>query len=372
MCIRDSFPRGQVERPRLKLRLARLGAELLVRLVDLFLRNVIARLELRVAAIDDAHVFNDASIADLAIGRFDEPKLVDTREAREARDESDVRTFRSLNRTDTPVVRRMYVAHFEPGALSRETARSEGRQTTLVRDLRQRIRLVHELRQLARAEELTHRGRHRLGVDEIARHRRLHFLVDRHLLLDGALHALETDAELVFQELTDRAHASITKVIDVVRLVLRRVLAHLQDVRNDFVEICRREKRIVDAVALRLAHLDVELQSSDAREVKLSRIEEHRFEQAIRSLYGRRVARTHLAINLEQRIDRLGDDVFLQGQREHGSDVVTLREEHAEASDTGFDDLLEFRGRDLVVRFENDLAAFSVDDVGDRKRRFEL
>src|SRR5678815_4595933 len=94
MCIRDSFPRGQVERPRLKLRLARLGAELLVRLVDLFLRNVIARLELRVAAIDDAHVFNDASIAHLAIRRFDEPKLVDTREAREARDESDVRTFR--------------------------------------------------------------------------------------------------------------------------------------------------------------------------------------------------------------------------------------------------------------------------------------
>jgi DNA-directed RNA polymerase subunit beta len=34
----------------------------------------------------------------------------------------------------------------------------------------------------------------------------------------------------------------------------------------------------VDALAFRLAHLDVELQTSDAREVKLSRIEEHCFE----------------------------------------------------------------------------------------------
>src|SRR6185295_8027459 len=249
----------------------------------------------------------------------------------EARDESDVRTFRSLDRTNTPVVCRVHVAYFEPGALTRKTARSECGQTALVRDLRQRVCLVHELRQLARAEELTHRRRHRLGVDEIARHRRLHFLVDRHLLLDGALHALETDAELVFQQLTDRAHAAITKVIDVVRLVLRRVLAHLQDVRHDLVEVSRREQRIVDAVALRLAHLDVELQPSDAREVKLPRVEEHRFEQAISSLYGRRVARTHLAINLEQRIDRLGDDVFLQGQREHWSNVVSFRKEHTEA-----------------------------------------
>src|SRR5678815_3370614 len=252
MCIRDSFPRGQVERPRLKLRLARLGAELLVRLVDLFLRNVIARLELRVAAVDYAHVFDDASIADLSIRRFDEPKLVDTSEAREARDESDVRTFRSLNRTDTPVVRRVYVAYFEPGALTRETARSERRETTLVRDLRKRICLVHELRQLARAEELTHRRRHRLGVDEIARHRRLHFLVDRHLLLDRALHALETDAELVFQQLTDRAHAAITKVIDVVSLIFRRILTHLQHVADDFIEVRCGEKRIVNALAFRL------------------------------------------------------------------------------------------------------------------------
>src|ERR1044072_7946152 len=153
------LPRGQVERPWLVLRLTSFGAELLVCLLDFFEGNVVAGLELRVAAIDDAHVLNHATVTDLAIRRLDKPELVDTREARETRDESDVRTFRRLDRTDAPIVRRMDVAHFEPGALTRETARSKCRETAFVRDLREWIRLVHELRQLARAEELTHSGR---------------------------------------------------------------------------------------------------------------------------------------------------------------------------------------------------------------------
>ena len=40
--------------------------------------------------------------------------------------------------------------------------------------------------------------------------------------------------------------------------------------------------------------------------------------------------------------------------------------------DAGFDDLLKLRGRDFVVGFEDDFAGFSVDDVGERIRAFEL
>src|SRR6185369_11673997 len=231
------FPRSEIERPRLVFSSPRICAELLVALLDLFERHVIARFELRVAAVDDANVLDDAAINYLAVRRFDKAKLVDARKARETRDESDVRTFRRLDRTDTSVVSWVYVADFESRALTRQTTRSEGRETAFVRDFRQRIRLVHELRQLARAEELAHRGRDRLGVDQVARHRRLHFLVNRHLLLDRTFHALEADAKLVFQQLTNRTDAPITEVIDVVRLVFRRVLTHLQHVSNDFVEV---------------------------------------------------------------------------------------------------------------------------------------
>src|SRR5439155_980685 len=134
--------------------------------------------------------------------------------ARDRRDQADVRAFRRLDRTDAAVVRRVHVADLEPGALARQAARPERGETPLVRDLRQRVGLVHELRELRRPEELANRGHHRLRVDEVVRHRRRHFLVDRHLLLDGALHPDQPDAELVLEELAHGADAAVAPVID--------------------------------------------------------------------------------------------------------------------------------------------------------------
>ena len=168
-------------------------------------------------------------------GALDEAVLVDARVARERRDEADVRTFRRLDRADAAVVRRVNVADFESGALAGETARSEGRQTPLVRDLGERVRLVHELRELRRAEELLDRRDDRLGVDQVVRHRRVDVLVDRHLLLDGALHAHEADAELVLEQLADRAHAAVAEVVDVVDAA--DVLAQAQQVVDDDEEV---------------------------------------------------------------------------------------------------------------------------------------
>ena len=60
---------------------------------------------------------------------------------------------------DAAVMGRMHVAHFEAGALARQAARAKRRDATLVRDFRQRVVLVHELRQLRGAEELLDRAR---------------------------------------------------------------------------------------------------------------------------------------------------------------------------------------------------------------------
>ena len=116
-------------------------------------------------------------------------------------------------------MRRVHVAHFEAGALARETARTKRRETPLVRDLRQRIGLIHELRQLRGAEELAHRGGRRLGVDQVLRHHGVD-IDRRHALLDGALHAQQADAILIFHQLADRAHAAIAEMVDVVDLAL--------------------------------------------------------------------------------------------------------------------------------------------------------
>src|SRR5688500_6836717 len=133
--------------------------------------------------------------------------------------------------------------------------------------------------------------------------------MNRHLLLDRTLHTFKSDAKLIFQQFPNGAHTTVAEVVDVIRLILRWILTHLQEVGYDLVEVMGRKQRIVNAIAFRLAHLDVELQTAYAREIKLARIEEHRLEQLISSLHSRRIARTHLAINLEQRVYRFGNNV---------------------------------------------------------------
>jgi hypothetical protein len=103
-----------------------------------------------------------------------------------------------------------------------------------VRDLGERVRLVHELRELRRPEELLDDRRDRLVVDELLRHQRLDVL-QAHALLDGALHADEADAVLILHQLADRADAPVAEVVDVVDLAvavlqLDQVADHLEDV----------------------------------------------------------------------------------------------------------------------------------------------
>src|SRR5205085_5355407 len=90
----------------------------------------------------------DTTLLDFAIRRFDESEFVDPRKGAHRADETDVRTFRRFDRADAAVMRWMHVTHFEARAITAQPARPEGRETALMRQLRERIRLIHELREL--------------------------------------------------------------------------------------------------------------------------------------------------------------------------------------------------------------------------------
>ena len=169
-----------------------------------------------VAGIEDADFIGYHALDHLAVRAFDEAVFVDARKAGKRRDQPDVWAFRRFDRADASVVRGMDVADFESGALTGQTARSKGRETTFMGDLGERIRLIHELRKLAGSEEFADRRHYRLGVHQVVRHGRRHFLVDRHLFFDGALHADQADAELVLEQFAHRADAAVAEVIDVV------------------------------------------------------------------------------------------------------------------------------------------------------------
>src|SRR5437868_10448236 len=114
-------------------------------------------------------LIGDATFLYLAVRRFDKSEFVDPREGAHRADETDVRTFRRFDRANASVVRRMHVAHFEARAIARETAGPKGRQAALVRQLRERVRLVHELRELRPAKEIADHCAERFRIDQLLR-----------------------------------------------------------------------------------------------------------------------------------------------------------------------------------------------------------
>src|SRR5690606_21740388 len=114
--------------------------------------------------------------------------------------QADVRAFRGLDRAHAAVVGRVDVADLEAGTLTGQTAGTQRGQTPLVGQARERVVLVHELRQLGRSEELLDRGHDGTDVDQRLRRDRLDVLRG-HALAHHALHAGQADTDLVLDEL---------------------------------------------------------------------------------------------------------------------------------------------------------------------------
>src|SRR5581483_5575474 len=260
---------------------------------------------------------------------------------------------------------------FESGALTRQAARPQGRQAPLVRDLRERVRLVHELRQLARPEELADRRHHRLGVDQVVRHGRRHLLVDAHLFLDGAFHAYQADAELVLQQLANGAHAAVAQVIDIVDGA--DGLTQLQQIADGRVKIVGLQRAVLEVRAvLAIEQLDVELQPAHAREIVLPRIEEHAVEERGRGVERRRIAGTQLAVDLDQRFLRRLHRIAAQGGADHRPYIVALGEEQVQLGNAGLHHLRQLVGGEFGVGLEQHLAGVDVDDVGSNESAFQV
>ena len=109
----------------------------------------------------------------------------------------------------------VYVADFIACTLTRQTAGAEGGQTALMRQLCQRVVLIHELRQLAAAEEFFNSSNNRTDIDQCLRRNNLSIL-NRHTLSYNALHTCQTNAELVLQQLANAAYTTVAKMVDVI------------------------------------------------------------------------------------------------------------------------------------------------------------
>ena len=85
------------------------------------------------------------AVTDFTVRRFDEAQIVNLSINTQRRNQTDVRSFRCFNRTQTTVVGIVHVTHLESCTVTRQTAGTQRRQTTFVGNLGQRVCLVHEL-----------------------------------------------------------------------------------------------------------------------------------------------------------------------------------------------------------------------------------
>ena len=116
------FPRRQVEAEgnRVDGSLAFL-LQLCVQLARLVLLDVVAHAQPAFAGVHDLNEVQNLRVLHLAVRRLDKSVFVDARKTAQRTDQSDVRTFRRLDRANASVVSRVHVAHFKSGALARST-----------------------------------------------------------------------------------------------------------------------------------------------------------------------------------------------------------------------------------------------------------
>ena len=89
------------------------------------------------------------AIDHLTVWGFQETVFVKASIKSQRVDQTNVRTFRRFNRAHTTIVSRMHVTHFKARAFTSQTTWTQSRNTTLVRNFRKRVGLVHKLGQLA-------------------------------------------------------------------------------------------------------------------------------------------------------------------------------------------------------------------------------
>ncbi len=184
----------------------------------------------------------------------------------------------------------------------------------------QRVRLVHELAELAGAEELLD-GRHdrtdvdeRLGCDGLD-------VLGRHALAHDALHARQADAHLVLDQLAHRTHTAVAEVVDVVAEVVVGLVVGVQlhEVRDRREDVGLRQL-VVDRAGTRIRVRDRELVlaerellvlvgellrnlvTTDLGHVVALGVEEEVLDELTRGVGRRRLARTQLAVDVDERL----------------------------------------------------------------------
>ena len=210
----------------------------------------------------------------------------------------------------------MNVSHLETGTFAGQTTGAERRKAAPVGEAGQRVRLVHELAQLAGSEELLDGGDNRPDVDQALRRDCLRVL-GSHALPNDSLETGEPDLNLVLDELANGAHAAVGEVVDVVDTVTGGAEPEPNQVADGRQHVRVAEQPVlVGIVGVELDRLATEFQvqlvAADPGEVVTLGVVEQIVDETTCGLDCGELAGTQLAVEVEQRFVLGGRRVLLQ------------------------------------------------------------
>ena len=260
--------------------------------------------------VDGITVFDDHSVLHLPERGLDEAVLIHPGVGGQGVDQTGVRAFRRLDRAETAVMGGMDITDSKAGALPGETTRSKGRNAALVGQLSQRVRLIHELAQLAGAEELLDRRHQWLGVHQLGRGERIG-LADRHPLLDDSLEAVEAHPHLVLQQLAHGTNAAVAQVIDVVEAGATDIQLEVDQVVEGGEHVLMGEgaHRVGDGEA----ELFVDLVATNPAEVVALGVEEAGLQELLTTTHRGWFTWTQFLVKLQQGLVFRADALIIRG-----------------------------------------------------------
>src|SRR4029077_21048310 len=117
---------------------------------------------------------------------------------------------------------------------------------------------------------------------------------------------------------------------------------------------------------------DIELQPADFTEIVFARIEEHSVEKRGSRLERWRIAGAQLAVNLDQRLARGADGVFVERARNDHTGIVSIGEEDIDGSDARLRQCSpDLRSKGLIG-FEQNFARLAIDQIGNGVSAFQV
>ena len=206
-------------------------------------------------------------------------------------------------------MRVVHVAHLETGAIAAQTTGAKCRQTTFVRYLRQRIGLVHKLRQRIRAKIGIDNRRNRLRVNQIDRRKHL-IITHIHAFANSTTHAGQTHIKLLVQLFAHRAHTTIAQVVNIIDLNFR--IDKLNQIFDNSDNVLFFKHMYIDIIRLAIEQFAVDAIATHFAQVVAFFGEEQTVHQfARRSIVGR-FGITQLTINMQHGFTFRVTRVFLE------------------------------------------------------------